>query len=85
VRIVPIGAACRRTNTFVTGFGQEVGVACPVLGLDVVRQTGCALLRATEFGEDGRGLLMVFGEVTVGWCLRRAWSLAPTVVFGVER
>src|SRR5690606_5696630 len=37
---------------------------------------------ATEFGEDGRGLLMVSGEVTK-WCLRGAWSLAPTVVIRV--
>ncbi len=69
-----------RTNTFVSGFCQGLG---GLLGpcLYVVRQTGLvSQLRATEFGEDRAGLLMVFGEVTC-WCLRDAWSLAPTGVW----
>ena len=72
-------AACRRADTFVSGFCQGLG---GLLGprLYVVRQTGlvpnCV---QPSLVRTGRGLLMVFGEVTC-WCLRVAWSLAPTKV-----
>src|SRR5829696_2795747 len=53
----------------------------PGLRLYVVRQTGlvpdCV---QPSLVRTGRGLLMVFGEVT-WWCLRHAWSLAQTSVY----
>jgi len=69
------GVSC--ADTSVSGFCQGLG-GLPGPRLYVVRQAGlvpdCVQPSSVR---TGRGLLMVSGEVT-GWCLRHAWSLAPT-------